>query len=107
MDSLFGREYILSKLKELKPKFESDGVNILGLFGSYARNEENSSSDIDILIETTPIFMTKYRGLKAYVKLEEIKNILEKNFHKKIDIVDKNGLLQHKNTYILNQAIYV
>ena len=30
---------ILQKLKELKPKYEEEGFLILGLFGSYARDE--------------------------------------------------------------------
>ena len=98
---------ILLTLKELKPNFEKDGVHLLGLFGSYARDEANSDSDIDILIETTPIFLEKYRGLKAFAKLEELKNIIKNIFHKEIDFVDKNGLLQQKNHFILDKAIYV
>ena len=98
---------ILSKLKEMNPTYEKDGIKLLGLFGSYARDEATESSDIDILIETTPLFLEKYRGLRAYVKLDEIKNDLKKIFKKNIDIVDKQGLLQHNNTYILNKAIYV
>lgn len=101
------RDSILSKLKELNPSYEKEGIKLLGLFGSYSRNDANENSDIDILIETTPLFLEKYRGLKAYVKLDEIKNDLEKTFHKNIDIVDKQGLLQHNNTYILDKAIYV
>jgi predicted nucleotidyltransferase len=90
---------ILSKLKEMNPTYEKDGIKLLGLFGSYARDEANENSDIDILIETTPLFLEKYRGLRAYVKLDEIKNDLKKIFNKNIDIVDKQGLLQHNNTY--------
>jgi predicted nucleotidyltransferase len=101
------RDSILAKLKELNPSYEKEGVKLLGLFGSYSRNDANENSDIDILIETTPLFLEKYRGLKAYVKLDEIKSDLEKAFHKNIDIVDRQGLLQHNNCYILDKAIYV
>ena len=101
------KDTILSKLKELNPSYEKDGVKFLGLFGSYSRDEANENSDIDILIETTPLFLEKYQGLKAYVKLDEIKDDLKKTFNKNIDIIDKQGLLQHNNTYILNKAIYV
>ena len=101
------KDSILLKLKEINPSYEKDGVKLLGLFGSYSRDEANENSDIDILIETTPLFLEKYQGLKAYVKLDEIKNDLKKVFNKNIDIVDKQGLLQHNNTYILDKAIYV
>ncbi len=105
--SVLNKEIILNKLKEINPSIEQDGIKLLGLFGSYSRNEANENSDIDILIETTPIFLEKNRGLKAFLKLEELKNNLENIFAKKIDIVDKQGLIQKNNTYILNKAIYV
>ena len=49
----------------------------------------------------------KYKGLRAFTKLEELKNNLENIFQKNVDIVDKQGLIQKNNTYILNKAIYV
>ncbi|PHS57631.1 MAG: nucleotidyltransferase [Sulfurimonas sp.] len=98
---------ILKKLKELKPLFEKEDVNLLGLFGSYSRDEAKEDSDIDILIETTPVFLEKYIGWEAFIKLDELRDILQKTFNKNIDIVDKQGLLDHNNTYILNKTIYV
>jgi len=105
--SVLNKEVILNKLKEINPSIEKDGIKLLGLFGSYSRDEANENSDIDILIETTPLFLEKNRGLKAFLKLEELKNNLESIFAKNIDIVDKQGLIQKNNTYILNKAIYV
>jgi predicted nucleotidyltransferase len=101
------KNLILEKLTELNPSFAKDGVRLLGIFGSYARDNATDESDIDVLIETTPRFLKKYRGLQAYVKLEDIKILLEKEFNKKIDLVDKEGLLQHNNTYILQKAVYI
>jgi predicted nucleotidyltransferase len=105
--SVLNKEVILNTLKEINPSIEKDGIKLLGLFGSYSRNEATENSDIDILIETTPIFLEKNKGLKAFLKLEELKNNLENIFAKKIDIIDKQGLIQKNNTYILNKAIYV
>jgi predicted nucleotidyltransferase len=107
MQKKLDKSLILSQLKELKSDFETDGIHILGLFGSYARDEENEESDIDILIETTPLFLEKYRGLKAYAKLDDLKQTIEKSFNKNIDLVDKTGLLQHNNQFILDKTIYV
>lgn len=100
-------EIILKKLKDINPIIEKDGIKLLGLFGSYSRDEATEESDIDILIETTPEFLQKYKGLRAFIKLEELKINLEDIFHKNVDIVDKKGLLQRNNTYILNKALYV
>ena len=100
-------QMILNKLKDINPSIEKDGIKLLGLFGSYSRDEATSNSDIDILIETTPLFLEKYKGLRAFSKLEELKTDLENIFQKNVDIVDKQGLIQKNNTYILNKAIYV
>jgi hypothetical protein len=40
------KENILQTLKELKPKYEAEGFEILGIFGSYARDEATESSDV-------------------------------------------------------------
>ena len=104
---LLKKEYIITKLKELKPIFKKEDINLLGLFGSYSNGKEQSNSDIDILIETTPAFLNKYRGFKAHLKLDELKELLQKTFNKKIDFTDKQGLIQNNNLYILDRTIYV
>jgi len=101
------KKYILDNLKELQPLYAKSGVNLLGLFGSYARDEANEESDIDILIETTPRFLQNFQGFKAHLKLDELKEVLSLKFNKPVDIVDKQGLIQHKNSYILDKTIYV
>lgn len=98
---------ILQTLKELKPKYEAEGFEILGLFGSYARDEATESSDIDILIDTKKEFLDKYRGFQAFAKFDDIKEELKAVLHKEIDFVDRQGLLQRGNEYIINKAIYV
>lgn len=101
------KEEILSTLKTLKPKYAKEGFVIMGLFGSHARGEATEKSDIDILIETRPEFLEKYRGFRAFARLDDIKEELRSVFHSEIDFVDRQGLVQHKNDYILKKAIYV
>ena len=101
------KKEILKTLKSFQPIFKQEDINLLGLFGSYARDEATKDSDIDILIETTPAFLTKHRGWDAILKLDELKDILKQSLGKEIDIVDKQGLLQHNNHYILDKTIYV
>jgi uncharacterized protein len=105
--SILTKSSILLKLKEIQPIFEKEDIKLLGLFGSYSRDEAREDSDIDLLIETTPEFLNRYKGFKAHLKLDELKDELKDIFKKEIDIVDKQGLIDHNNTYILNQAIYV
>lgn len=45
------REIIVAKLKDIKPLLQKQfNLNELALFGSYARNEQNEKSDIDIMV---------------------------------------------------------
>ena len=54
-----------------------DGFLILGIFGSYARDENTPSSDVDILYDTDVDFFKRYGGFGSFVKLDEIKESLE------------------------------
>jgi predicted nucleotidyltransferase len=101
------REDIINYLKEIKPKLESDGIVSLGLFGSFATNENHKNSDVDILIETSDKFLKKYSGFKAFSKLEEIRKSLSKKLKHKVDIFDKSSPNSTIKEQILKEVIYV
>lgn len=46
-------------------------MNILGVFGSYAMEEQNEASDVDILVE-----IEKPIGLKFFKLWDELENLL-------------------------------
>lgn len=49
------REDILGRLREIKPVLQQQyHLTELALFGSYARNEQTETSDIDILVNYCP-----------------------------------------------------
>ena len=97
---------IISFLKVIKPEFEKEGLIILGLFGSYAREKPNENSDIDILVETTKHFLKLHTGLGCFLKLENLRYLIADHFHKKVDIADKMGLGEISKN-ILEEIIYV
>lgn len=45
------REELIAELKRLKPEFERGGVTHMALFGSRARGDHRSDSDVDLVIE--------------------------------------------------------
>lgn len=100
---------IYEKLKLLKPILSNDGINILGVFGSYARGDYTTKSDIDILYEIEDIktFMQKYKGFSAFSKLADTKEFLKKELKKEVDFVDKDTLNEVGKEFILKEVKYV
>lgn len=86
-------------LKQHKSELTEQGVRALAIFGSVARNESTSKSDVDILID----FDSK-RGLFAFV---DLKTYLEDILNCKVDLVTKNALHPALKTQILHEAKYV
>jgi predicted nucleotidyltransferase len=101
------RQQIVDALISVRPQFESEGVKLLGFFGSYARGEATEQSDVDVLIETDNSFLEKYRGFKAYARLEELKTLLQDRLHKPVDLADRSALGALGRKYILESSQYV
>lgn len=94
------RSMILDYIKAHKRFFKKEfKVKKIGLFGSFARDEEDDNSDIDIVVELEKPDMFYLIG---------IKQTLEEKFNKKVDVVrirDKmNEVLKDK---IMREVIYV
>lgn len=89
---------ILNKLRELKPILSKEyAVKRIGLFGSFADNSADQSSDIDLLVELDKPIGWKFLSLEIY---------LEKVFGRKIDLVTKNALKEQIKKDILNKVNY-
>ncbi len=94
---------ILSTLHELKPAYEKEGVILLGLFGSYAKETHSKFSDIDVAYKLDySTFSTHYKdGFAKLLRLDEIKKELQAIFKTPIDLVPNN------NKSIMKDLIYV
>jgi len=74
-------------------------VKYIGIFGSYARNEQKDDSDVDILVE-----LDEPVSLLSLVRLE---NYLSDLLHVKADIIPKNDIRPELRDNILKEAIYL
>lgn len=101
------RSTIVDVLTATRPQFEAEGVKLLGFFGSYARGEATEMSDVDVLIETGDEFLRKYRGFRAFARLEELKEVLQERLHKRVDLTDRAALGSLGKEYILKSSTYV
>jgi predicted nucleotidyltransferase len=97
------KEDILNKLKELKPIYQNEGLEILGVFGSYAKDENTKYSDIDIAYKLDyEKFSKKYiGGFSKLLRINEIKEELQNVLKNEVDFVPDS------NKKIMKDLIYV
>ncbi len=96
------RDDILNFLSKRREFFKKNfHIVKLGLFGSYVRGDNESSSDIDLIVEfeenTQNLFDIK-RKLKAYIK---------ENLNLEVDICREKYIKPRYKKVILNEAQYV
>ena len=77
------KENIISVLRSHKPELSKLGVQTIGLFGSYVRNEQSAQSDIDLLIDFAPGKENFDNYMAAYDMFEDLFK------HEKIEVVTK------------------
>ena len=87
-------EILKKHKKELYKKYN---IKSLGIFGSYARGEENPESDIDILVE--------FSEVPSLFKYMEIERFIENMISKKVDIIEKYSIKKGWEKYILDEII--
>jgi predicted nucleotidyltransferase len=81
----------------LKERFK---VTEIGIFGSYVRGEETSTSDLDILVD----FEKEGKTFDNYM---ELKYFLEDLLGIKVDLIMKGALKQELKDIILREVVYV
>ena len=80
------------KLKT-KPVFDKYRIKYAGVFGSFARGEEKSDSDIDIMIDyQRPFSLLDLIGLE-----NDLKDLLKKG----VDVVTENGASKYMKSEML------
>lgn len=97
------KQNILSTLKKLKPKYEKEGLIILGLFGSYSTDTQTKFSDIDIAYSLNyDKFSQNYvGGFAKILRIDDVKKELINTFKQPIDFVSDT------NKNIIKDLIYV
>ncbi|MEM7066698.1 MAG: nucleotidyltransferase family protein [Cyanobacteria bacterium P01_B01_bin.77] len=77
----------------------SFGVNYLALFGSVARNQATTSSDLDFLVE--------FNGSATFDRYMDLKFFLEDLFECPVDLITKRSLKPQLKATVLKEAIRV
>ena len=85
--------------KKIFPILKMHNISKAGIFGSYARGEQNKKSDVDILIE-----VSNDMGLIGFISL---KMLIEKAIKKKIDLVEYDAIRKELKENILKEEIRI
>lgn len=100
VQTTYSKEQILKFLEENKEKIREFGVSRLGLFGSYARDEQKFDSDLDFYVEFKP-------GQKNYKNLLNLGFYLEDQFEKKVDLLTDKSVSNHFRSVMDKEILYV
>jgi predicted nucleotidyltransferase len=76
-------------------------VTKIGLFGSFARNEQKENSDVDLLIEL------KDGTQNIYDLKDSLKQFLSSSFNRNVDIAREKYLKSYAKEQILKDTLYV
>jgi predicted nucleotidyltransferase len=97
---LMGKPEIIDIIKNSKPEMQAlYGVNRVGLFGSFAREQQRKKSDIDILVSfSRDIDLFDFLDLREY---------LENLLNQKVDLVMESALKPAIGKRILSEVEYV
>lgn len=92
---------IMRHLSSITPVLRNRfGVKQIGVFGSFARGEETSKSDIDILVDLAD----GSRTLRNFVALADY---LESLLHLRVDLVTVEGLDPYIRSQVETEVIWV
>ena len=96
------REQIFDYLSSIRGDLkEIYNIKTIGLIGSFARDEASSDSDIDI------VYILEKNTQLGYFKLYDLQQMLEKQFNRRIDLINYkyiNPLIKYKSD---KEIIYV
>lgn len=92
-------EEIGRALKKHRKELSGWHVESLALFGSAARNEAGPSSDLDFVVE--------FQGRATFDRYMGLKIFLEDLFHRRVDLVTRQGIRPQLRPLIEKEAIHV
>jgi predicted nucleotidyltransferase len=93
------KDQILTLIKQQLPYLKKNfKVKSIGLFGSYAREEQTETSDIDMLVE--------FEAPVGFIKFIELENYLSDKLGAKVDLVTPDALKPLIKPQIIAEAVY-
>jgi uncharacterized protein len=97
--SIPDKNIILNTLCDHQQQLRDFGVNQIGLFGSYVRNEATEKSDIDLLVDIS-------KEKKTFRNFMNLNYYLEDLLKHKVELVTVQSLSPYIGPHILKSVEY-
>ncbi|MBM3133363.1 MAG: nucleotidyltransferase family protein [Chloroflexi bacterium] len=94
------KQDVVGLLRQNRASIESLGVKRLGMFGSFARGEQRTESDVDFLVEFK-------RGQKSFDNFMQLSFLLEDILQRRVELVTSEALSPYIGPHILKEVEYV
>lgn len=91
------KEAVLQGILDVRPQLVRLGVRSIGLFGSFVRNEQTPSSDVDILVEFCP-------NRHTFDNFMDVSLLLEDVLGRNVDLVTRESLSPYIGPHILREV---
>lgn len=98
--SIDTKSHLLARVAEHQQQLRRFGVKRLGVFGSFVRNEQDETSDVDVLVEFEP-------GRKTFDNFMHLAFYLEDLLGRNVDLLTPESLNPHLGPQILREVEYV
>jgi predicted nucleotidyltransferase len=91
------RDAVIAALREVTPQLRAQAVSELWLFGSAARGDLRTTSDVDLLVDfADTVTLFEFARLRRY---------LESVLHRPVDLVTRDALKPQLREQILREAV--
>lgn len=90
---------LFTLLANHKEQLKQFGVKRWGVFGSFARDQQNTRSDVDILVEFE-------EGKKSFDNFMHLAFFLEEKVGRRVELVTPESLSPHIGPHILREVEY-
>ena len=90
----------LDLLRSHRDEILSFGVSRLGLFGSFVREQQQTDSDVDLLVEFDP-------NRKTFDNFMHLSFFLEELLDRRVELVTTDSLSPYLGPFILKEVEYV
>jgi predicted nucleotidyltransferase len=91
------RHDVIERCKRAEPQIRAMGVRRIALFGSIARGEARTDSDVDLLVEFEP-------GGKSFDRFLALSELLERLLGRRVELITTEALSPYIGPHILAEA---